>query len=237
MSSNSKSNLSNSERKRTDIVDGPQREPSPIPRPLRDAVRNLVPGAKRRRGKAGMQSLGGQRSLKKLPKFGHVTFNDGMAVLDPRPAPRRYPLTAYGVKLFKEYLARRAFWWAITELKLPVEFAGKQFLDLQKSQACKIHRELQGCGGSDLDPALSWFQRKVEMGMYENRIYHGRETETSPEADSFFIALAGGQRVLNEIRNDIGVRRDIDIRELRSRLDVDKEVIDYIVHSRMLWRA
>src|SRR4051812_43377724 len=87
-------------RKRRDIKDGPDREPSCVPRHLR-----AKPACGTRREVA---------SAVKYPKLRTgkaVVFNEGITIHDPRPQGKSAPLTAVAYNLFEIYLGREPFWW------------------------------------------------------------------------------------------------------------------------------
>jgi hypothetical protein len=225
-------------RKQRDIVDGPQREPSSIPRVVRDQGKRLLRGRKTQRTGGGRRVLGGQPPLAELVVRGpFTTFNEGMAVHDPRPARDPAPLTDAAYRLYKLYLARASFWWSITRLQLPAEAAGELYLGVKKSQAFKAQRELQSYADDYVIAPLAWFRSQVLTGIHDGRIGRGRETDSSPWADSFFLALADGISFVAELRDRIGVRSNIDIREFHPDSRIESEVIDYLIYSRLLWRA
>jgi hypothetical protein len=118
-------------RKRRNIVDGPAREPSCIPRQLRN-----MPGRKTQR------NLDDGDSYLHLRNGPYIVFNDGIAVLDPRPAGKATPLTAVAYRFLELYLKRQPFWWAVHTLHLPVDAAGDLSIGLKKTQSFKIYEEL-----------------------------------------------------------------------------------------------
>src|SRR5260370_26872142 len=107
-------------------------------------------------------------------------------VVDHRPPVSQKPLTASARALLEYYYKLNAFVMA-TEEKAPFEWVAERILGVRKRRAYLILREIEA--HADLE---DWLREKVLAGMGSGRIGRGRQTEPSPLADAFFIALAGG---------------------------------------------
>ena len=74
--------------------------------------------------------------------------------------------------------------------------------------------------------------------MESGRIGRGRQTRPSPLADAFFIALAGGVPEAKSCGRCLAGAGRVDM-QAAARDDHDEaasEVLDYMVHSGLLWR-
>jgi hypothetical protein len=134
--------------------------------------------------------------------------------------------------LLELYYRLDAFLLAI-EQRAPVEWAGKRFLGVAKNRAYAIQREIDKHGGLE-----GWLYRKALDAMNAGRIGRGRETQPSPLADAFFIALAGGEDAARSCANCLAGNAVADLRQAHCE-DPDpiaSEVRDYLVHSRLVWR-
>jgi hypothetical protein len=217
------------ERQRADIVDGPQHEPSSIPRRMQAEAKRLVPGRKRRRGHEGGRSI----QAKDIPGKTFLSFDGSTAVIDHRPEIRQKPLTRAAIKLLEAYMARETFWWAIHAMLFPVEWSGRTYLRVGKTRAFEVLRELE-----EFDSPHAWFRGRALLGMSEGEIGRGRETQGSPLADSFFVALAGGQSEIGTLRCQVSSQRSVDVREIhRGQSEIEREITDYAVYSRLIWRG
>ena len=84
----------------------------------------------------------------------------------------------------------------------------------------------------------AWLRQKVLVGMASGRIGRGRETRPSALVDAFFIALAGGESAARSCARCFAGAARADLRAA-DRDDHDQaasEVLDYLVHSGLLWR-
>jgi hypothetical protein len=82
------------------------------------------------------------------------------------------------------------------------------------------------------------YRGSVLAGMESGRIGRGRETGPSALADAFFIALAGGVSEANGCARCLAGAARVDM-QAAARDDHDEaasEVLDYMVHSGLLWR-
>ena len=153
-------------------------------------------------------------------------------VVDHRPPVCQKPLTQHALRLLELYYRLNVFVMAIEE-KAPVEWAAGRILSLRKRRAYAILREIGAC--ADLE---DWLRRKVLAGMQSGRIGRGRQTRPSPLADAFFIALAGGVSEARGCARCLAGAARVDMQEA-VRDDHDEaasEVLDYMVHSGLLWR-
>jgi hypothetical protein len=191
----------------------------------------LVRGRKRQRLSGGsFRNLGRQPKLRELPKGEFV--DPGIRVIDERPPIKQRPLSSQAKELLEGYQRRVAFWWAVRTMKTPVEWAGNVHLDVKKRRAYEILDELE----KYVSPQ-EWFEAKAWEAFQRGQIGPGRGTLTSGLADAFFTALAGGPDHLKALRDSFGARSRINLRDvLEEWHDLECEVIDYLVHSRLLWR-
>jgi hypothetical protein len=168
--------------------------------------------------------------MARQPKGDYASVPD--TVVDHRPPVCQKSLTAHALLLLELYYKLNAFVTA-TEEKAPVEWAGQRILGLRKQRAYAILREISAC--ADLE---DWLRRKVLAGMRSGRIGRGRQTRPSPLADAFFIALAGGVSEAKGCARCLAGAARVDMQEA-VRVDHDEaasEVLDYMVHSGLLWR-
>jgi hypothetical protein len=152
-------------------------------------------------------------------------------VVDHRRPVAQKPLSPSGISLLAFYYRLNTFVMAIEE-RAPIEWAAKRFLGVRKARGYEILREIDAHG--DLE---GWFRAKVLAGMKRGRIGRGRQTKPSPLADTFFVALAGGEA---EARSRVSCLAGTSRAELQAAAhddgdDADAEVRDYMVHSRLLW--
>jgi hypothetical protein len=191
----------------------------------------LVRGGKRQRLSGGsFRNLGRQPKVRELPKGDFV--DPGIRVIDERPPIKQRQLSSMAEDLLEQYQRRVAFWWAVRALRTPVEWAGMIHLNVKKRRAYEILEEIGKYGAPQ-----EWFEAKAWEGFQRGEIGPGRGTLTSGLADAFFIALAGGPDQLKELRDSFGARSRINLRDvLEGWRDLECEVIDYLVHSRLLWR-
>jgi hypothetical protein len=164
------------------------------------------------------------------PKGDYASVPD--TIVDHRPPVCQKPLTAHALRLLELYYKLNVFVMA-TEEKAPVEWAGQQILGLRKRRAYAILGEIGAC--ADLE---GWFRQRVLAGMQSGRIGRGRETRPSALADAFFIALAGGVSEAKGCARCLAGAARVDMQEV-ARDDHDEaasEVLDYMVHSGLLWR-
>jgi hypothetical protein len=152
-------------------------------------------------------------------------------VTDNRPFPQQRPLSHEAETLLHQYYLRAMFATAL-EHGTTVEWAGTWILAVGKTRAYQVRDEVNS------DP-LAWFQEKAIEGMRSGQIGRGRETQSSREANAFFVALAGGKEGLDQIKGRIGFRRQLDLESaLKDMIDeVHREVLDYLVHSNLLWES
>jgi hypothetical protein len=153
-------------------------------------------------------------------------------VVDHRPPVCQQPLTGHALRLLELYYKLSVFVTA-TEEKAPVEWAGERILGLRKRRAYAILREIGAC--ADLE---GWLRQRVLAGMESGRIGRGRQTRPSPLADAFFIALAGGVSEAKSCARCLAGAARVDL-QAAARDDHDEaasEVLDYMVHSGLLWR-
>jgi hypothetical protein len=153
-------------------------------------------------------------------------------VVDHRPPVPQKPLTASAVALLEYYYKLNAFLVA-TEEKAPIEWAAERILGVRKRRAYLILREIDA--HADLE---DWLRQKVLAGMGSGRIGRGRQTEPSPLADAFFIALAGGVAEARSCARCLAgaARADLQAAARDDEDEADAEVRDYMVHSGLLWR-
>src|SRR5260370_21592354 len=106
-------------------------------------------------------------------------------------------------------------------------------LGVRKRRAYLILREIEA--HADLE---DWLREKVLAGMGSGRIGRGRQTEPSPLADAFFIALAGGQSQARSCARCLAGAARADLQAAAHDDDdaAAAEVRDYMGHSRLLWR-
>ncbi len=164
------------------------------------------------------------------PKGEYASVPD--TIVDHRPPVCQKPLTAYALRLLELYFKLNVFVMA-TEEKAPVEWAAKRILGVRKRRAYEILREIGA--NADLE---GWLRQKVLAGMESGRIGRGRETTPSPLADAFFIALAGGEAEAKGCARCLAGAARVDM-QAAARDDHDEaasEVLDYMVHSGLLWR-
>jgi hypothetical protein len=159
-------------------------------------------------------------------------FSVPETVVDLRPPVPQQPLTASALTLLELYYRLDTFVLA-TEEKAPVEWAAERILGVRKARAYAILREIDE--HADLE---AWFRQKVLTGMDRGRIGRGRQTRSSPLADAFFIALAGGMsQARSYARCLAGIARvDLQAASGDDHDEAASEVRDYLVHSRLLWR-
>jgi hypothetical protein len=153
-------------------------------------------------------------------------------VVDHRPPVPQKPLTASALSLLEFYYKLDTFLMA-TEEKAPVEWVAERILGVGKARAYGILHEISVHG--DLE---AWFCHKALAGMERGRIGRGRQTEPSPLADAFFIALAGGVAEARSCARGLAgaARADLQAAARDDDDDADTEVRDYMVHSGLLWR-
>lgn len=153
-------------------------------------------------------------------------------VVDHRPPVSQKPLTASALTLLGLYYKLNAFVMA-TEEKAPVEWVAERILGVGRARAYGILHEISVHG--DLE---AWFCHKALAGMQRGRIGRGRQTEPSPLADAFFIALAGGVSEARSCARCLAGAARADLQEAACDDDDEatSEVRDYMVHSGLLWR-
>jgi hypothetical protein len=221
--------------KQREIVDGPRREPSSTPQQLRREGRSLVRGQKRRG--AGV-SLSDEPELADLVDRGYQQPGRPVVINDRRPEAKTFPLTDLAYRLLKEYMKREPFWWAVTGLRFSVEDAGSIYLEAARAKSYKVYNELLSQEEDEnLTRPMSWLRSAVTLGIREGRIRRGRETESGPWANAFFLALAGGSgRAANFMGEADASGPVIDIRQIPCKQQIDKEIRDYLIHSHLWWR-
>ena len=168
--------------------------------------------------------------LARQPKGEYASVPD--TVVDHRPPVTQKPLTAYALRLLELYYKLNVFVMA-TEEKAPVEWAAQRILGLRRRRAYAILREIHAC--ADVE---GWLRQKVLAGMQSGRIGRGRETRPSALADAFFIAFAGGTSEAKGCARCLAGAARVDLQAV-VRDDLDEaasEVLDYMVHSGLLWR-
>jgi hypothetical protein len=168
--------------------------------------------------------------MARQPKGDYASVPD--TVVDHRPPVCQKPLTSSALRLLELYYKLNAFVMA-TEEKAPVEWAAQRILGLRKRRAYAILREIGAC--ADLE---GWFRQRALAGMQSGRIGRGRQTRPSALADAFFIALAGGVPEAKGCARCLAGAARVDMQEV-ARDDHDEaasEVLDYMVHSGLLWR-
>jgi hypothetical protein len=153
-------------------------------------------------------------------------------VVDNRPPVSQKPLTASALTLLELYYKLNAFVMA-TEEKAPFEWVAECILGVRKRRAYLILREIEA--HADLE---DWLRQKALAGMGSGRIGRGRQTEPSPLADAFFIALAGGQSQARSCARCLAgaARADLQAAAHDDDDEAAAEVRDYMVHSGLLWR-
>jgi hypothetical protein len=210
-----------------DIIDGPQQEPSSIPRqlPIDRAYWNF--------------DIAPQ-------DYSHVDFRNGdhvsfktVAADFPKYDPAKVlPQTPLAYQIFEKYLKRDAFWRAVTQMHVPPLMAGEIFLGLKKTPTYDTYKELEGYADGGSDAPLEWFRHKFVDGLARGKIRPARETEPGTWANAFYIALAGGPTTAVELRDEIGTWKHFDIRERYAMSDdvVEREVIRYMIGSMLFLR-
>jgi hypothetical protein len=120
-----------------------------------------------------------------------------------------------------------------TEDRVPVEWVAERILGVGRTRAFELLSEI-----AKYPAPGDWFRQKVLDAMVRRRIGRGRQTRRSALADAFFIALAGGE-VEARICAVTLIRRSHDEWNAAKSTDreiIDREVCDYLVQSRLLWR-
>jgi hypothetical protein len=153
-------------------------------------------------------------------------------VVDCRPPVEQKRITTSAEALLELYYRLNTFLRA-TEENAPVEWAAERILGLGRPRAYALLREIDECG--DLE---AWFRQKALDGMRRGRIRRGRETQSSPIADAFFVALAGGKPEAKSCVLSLAgtTRADLPSEPDDEQNEAVSEVRDYMVHSRLLWR-
>jgi hypothetical protein len=210
-----------------------------LPRQTRRQSKQFLPGRARMRGpKGGSISLGGPRMTKSISDGRLRTFNKRMSIIDPNPyPPDPRPLTRHAIDLLGDFLLRDPFWRAVEDLHLSVEKAGQVILKVQKSQAAKVYRELEAYEGSHGRPPLAWFRARALDGIKGGKIGRGRDTQPSRLADSFFLALGGGPDYARNLKDWIGVRSELDVREIPVEDEIERQINEYWIYSNNIYKG
>ena len=122
----------------------------------------------------------------------------------------------------------------------PKKFEGLPLQVVGPVDLGRLIRELEALDRDPIDPMapdppLAWFRSQYLDGVTAGKIPKGRETMRSPEADSFYITLANGSRYITELRDQIGVRREIDVREIRCD-NLEIQIRDYMIYSNLIFQ-
>jgi hypothetical protein len=152
----------------------------------------------------------------RLPKGSYV--DDGVLFIDDLPEKRRKPITPAAEKLLGDYQRRVAFWRAVEEMGAPIEFAGRELLNVEKTRANEIRQEMP------YGP-LAWFYLQFVDGLAAGRILGARETKRSNVADAFYRELAGGRDGLDALRVNLGCQSVIRLKDAIKKTFEDEDIV------------
>ena len=167
------------------------------------------------------------------------------AIDDPRSGEinAQFPLSKVAEDLLFEFYARSDFNRAQKE-GIPVDLAAKRILGVSKTRAYEIAEEIYEHEDPDYAQEHEyapwrWFQTVVLEKMRQKQISRGAETERSGIANAFFTALAGGRYEMDRLADRLrdGPKLDLGKVVKREQDEANKEVLDYLVHSHLLWRS
>lgn len=147
--------------------------------------------------------------------------------------PHRTHLTPHAQDLFAEYMRRCAFFYAIEDDSIPIEFAGHAYLGQGKTRSYAIFKELRGTDGHGTP--LDWFRAKARDGFASGKIGRGRATARSQLADRFFDILS--TRGLEESKYQFSGRNRVDLAEVTEcqQDPLEVHVLEYIVFSNLIF--
>ena len=105
------------------------------------------------------------------------------------------------------------------------------FVGVKKRRAYEVLEELE-----EWDSPHDWFQAKAIEGFKSGHIDPGRAVLPSSIADAFFTTLAGGVGYITSLRNSFGARSQLILHNVLEEWDeLNREIIDYMVYSRLLF--
>jgi hypothetical protein len=197
-------------------------------RPSPDGAR----GRKFHRTGGGRTQIDGIRLSRDAPKgpvvSPHIQYEESFR----RPATK--PITKAAINLLDDYLRRRSFWEAVKLSHIPLEMAAWAHLRVKERRGQEVLAELDRFGSP-----LRWFQDQVAAKVNAGTIGTAPEVEPSPEADAFYLSLAGGPARLEDLQvKSLGLRSQVWVGEFAVRPRYpDDEVILYLIYKHIRSRA